>query len=177
VTTSVYLMRGKRNDNSEWMVWESPAPDTLGLYAPVPLLPGSALVIQQTSGPTPASLPVPWTAVLAAVTLTTLDDKPATLLQVAPLGAGTTTYDFTVFTALRDLSLAYAWKVLAVVTSDGVGTVLLHDVVVTPTDPGAPVSIALSLNTGELLIAVTGAIGDTYDWTIRGAVSYNAPGV
>lgn len=176
MTTSVYLMRGKRNDNSKWMVWEAPAPDTLGLYAPVTLLPGSALVIQQTSGPTPAAALVPWTAVLAAITLATPDDTPTTLLQVAPLGVGTTLYDITVFAARRDLTLAYAWTVTATVTSDGVGTVLLHDVVVTPTDPGAPVSIALSLNAGELLIEVTGALGVTYDWTLRGSVSYNAPG-
>lgn len=176
MTTSVYLMRGKRNDNSEWMVWEAPSPDVGGVYAPVALLPGSALVIQQTSGPTPSSIPVPWSAVLSAVVVATTDDTPTTLLQVGPLGAGTTLYDLTVFVARRDLTLAYAWKILTSVTSDGLGTVLLHDVVVTPTDPGSPVSIALSLNAGELLIEVTGTVGVTYDWTIRGSVSYNAPG-
>ena len=177
MTTSVYLMRGKRNDNSEWMVWEAPAADTTGIYAPVALLPGSALVIQQTSGPTPASLPVPWTAVLAALMVTTTDDTPTTLLQAAPVGVGTTIYDFTVFCARRDLTLAYAWKGIAAVTSDGLGTTVLHDAVMVPTDPGAPVSVALSISSGELLIEVTGALGDTYDWTVRGAVSYNAPGV
>lgn len=176
MTTSVYLMRGKRNDNSEWMVWEAPAADTTGIYAPVALLPGSALVIQQTSGPTPSPIAFPWTAVLAALMVTTTNDTPTTLLQAAPVGVGTTIYDFTVFCARRDLTLAYAWSGIATVTSDGLGTTVLHDAVVIPTDPGAPVSLGLSINAGELLAEVTGTPGDTYDWTIRGTVSYNAPG-
>ena len=134
MTTSVYLMRGKRTDNSEWMVWEAPAPDSGGAYAPVALLPGSAFVIQQTSGPTPTPLPDPTGAPDGQAVTTASGAYGLAAVQVpiqllagvvtTVLGADTVAgYGYVDPTGLASLTLAAVGQVVSGVT----GTLDIYD--------------------------------------------------
>ncbi len=144
MTTSVYLMRGKRNDNSAWMVWEAPAPDSGGAYAPVALLPGSAFVIQQTSGPTPDSPPLP-------------DPTGAPDGQVVTTASGA--YGLAAVQVPIQLLAGVVTTVLGADTVAGYGYV----------DPTGLASLTLEA-VGQVVSGVTGTL-DLYDLTAAAVVA------
>lgn len=128
------------------------------------------------------STPVPWTALIGeGGAVTTTDATPTVVvLENAQWQAGGVLYDFEVTALYRDLSAMYSWKVLATVIENGLGSVTLQDAVITPTNPGGPLAIVLSISIApvatNLLVTATGVGGATIDWYKSGTRKFHPQG-
>lgn len=126
--------------------------------------------------------PVPWTALIGeGGAVTTTDATPTVVvLENAQWQAGGVLYDFEVTALYRDLSAMYSWKVLATVIENGLGSVTLQDAVITPTNPGGPLAIVLSISIApvatNLLVTATGVGGATIDWYKSGTRKFHPQG-
>ncbi len=143
--------------------------------------PGDVLTVDGGGIPSwaPKSPPptVPWTAAIDFAPTSTPDNTPLVLADIGPFAGGTSVFELLITGTRRDLSSTCAWKVLATVTNDGLA-VVLHDAVITPTDPLSPLAVGLSISgTGELRVTVTGEIATVVDWGIQGTLSYLPMGI
>ena len=127
----------------------------------------------------PASTPVPWTSVIySAAEVTTGADPVSFLAYTIPSAAGGTVFRSTVTATYRDQSAMYAWDIIATVNDDGAGTATLRDVVITPSDPGGPLTLSVTVAGGTTFtIASTGIAATTIDWQARTTRAFNAAGV
>ena len=149
----------------------------LGTGAPKDVLTVDGGGIPSWAAPSPPPT-VPWTAAIDFAPTSTPDNTPLVLADIGPFAGGTSVFELLVTGTRRDLSSSCAWKVLATVTNVGLGSVVLHDAVITPTDPLSPLVVGLSISgTGELRVTVTGEIATVVDWGIRGTLSYLPMGI
>lgn len=120
---------------------------------------------------------VPWTALITEGLITTVDATPtAVVTEAEQAAAGGILFDFEVTALYRDLSAMYSWKVLATVRDDGAGTINLQDAVITPTDPGGPLAIGVSIVGTDLVVTATGVIATTIDWFKSGSRKFHPQG-
>lgn len=147
--------------------------------------PGTVLTIDGGGIPGWAAAPStrgPWTALIGeGGAVTTTDATPTVVvLENAQWHAGGVLYDFEVTALYRDLSAMYSWKVLATVIENGLGSVTLQDAVITPTNPGGPLAIVLSISIApvatNLLVTATGVGGATIDWYKSGTRKFHPQG-
>ena len=132
-------------------------------------------VLRVSSGLLPewAAPTVPWTAVVTSGLVTTTDATPTVVVTEAQQAlAGGIFFEFVVTAVYRNLAAMYSWKIIADVTDDGAGTLTLRNAVVTPTDPGALVTIGLSIVGTNLVVTATGLALTTIDWNKSGSRTF-----
>lgn len=72
------------------------------------------------------------------------------------------TFRGTISAARDDYSNAYAWDVVATLSNNG--SLALRTSLITPTDPTAPYTVAVSRSGNQLHVDVTGATGHNVQW-------------
>lgn len=121
---------------------------------------------------------VPWTAAISTGLITTTNDTPTVILGVGTFGIPSGVIaKFTISAIYRDLSAMYAWDVLAAVTDDGAGTNTLRSHVITATDGAAPISISVSISSGNIAVTAVGLPATVIDWDKTGTITLCQQGV
>lgn len=72
------------------------------------------------------------------------------------------TFRGTISAARDDYSNAYAWDIIATLSNNG--SLALRTSLITPTDPTAPYTVAVSRSGNQLHVDVTGATGHNVQW-------------
>lgn len=120
---------------------------------------------------------LPWTAVIAPGAVVTVDNTPTAIVTVGAYGAASgLVFDLSVTALYRDLSNLFNWKIRATVVDDGIGGVTLKDALVTPTDPGAPVTVGVSIVGTDITVTGTGMPATTIDWNKFGTLEFHPQG-
>jgi len=139
--------------------------------APARLALGGASTLLSSDGVTLGYDAAPWTVTIAPASIVTTNATPTEVVaEGAPGVACGASYDLHIVASYRDLSACYSWRVQATISDDGASGVTLRDVVVTPSNPSAPVTIALSIVSAHVVVTGTGVAATTIDWAARGSV-------